>query len=55
MRSPEERITEVKWRIAKKERQKRLWRYRVAAVCCGGMSCGDCECFSFHARYSQPN
>ena len=32
MRSPEERITEVKWRIAKKERQKRLRRYRVAAV-----------------------
>lgn len=32
MRSPEERITEVKRRIAKKERQKRLQQYRIAAV-----------------------
>lgn len=32
MRSPEERIREVKWRIAKKERQKRLRRYQVAAA-----------------------
>ena len=29
MRSPEERITEVKRRIAKKERQKRLQQYRI--------------------------
>ena len=32
MRSPEERITEVKRRIAKKERQKRLQQYRIAAA-----------------------
>ena len=34
MRSPEERITEVKRRIAKKERQKRLQQYRIAAAVC---------------------
>ena len=47
MRSHEERIAEVKRRIAEKERRRRFRR--------GGVPCGNRWGFPFYARYGQSN
>ena len=53
MRSHEERIAEVKRRIAEKERRRRQQQERIAAV--GGVPCGNRWGFPFYARYGQSN
>ena len=48
----EERIAEVKRRIAEKEQQQRLRRRRIVSACLhSGMPCSDRWGFLCHARY----
>ena len=50
MRSNEERIAEVKRRIAEKEyKKKTAERMGCSSLLRGRMSCGDRRCFPFHA------